>query len=53
MKEVSLFIVGIGNIFPTSIDPRDHPMLLHFLFLALDPEHGPLSVVQQMVVHKY
>ena len=49
--EGGFFIVGIGDIFPTPIDLRDHPMLLHFLVLvhALDLEPSPLPVVQQAV----
>ena len=59
MKEASFFVVGVGDIFPTSINLRDHLMLLHFLVLILgldlflvhviDLELDPLSVVQQVV----
>ena len=53
MKEASFFVVGVGDIFPTWIDLRDHLMLLHFLVLVLvhvlDLEPDPLPIVQQLV----
>ena len=36
MKKVFFFVVGIGDIFLTQIDLRDHLMLLYFLVLVLD-----------------
>ena len=56
MKEASFFVVGVGDIFPTRIDMRDHLILLHFLDLDsflihlfdLEPDH--LSIVQQVVL---
>ena len=57
MKDAFFFVVGVGDIFPTSIDLRDHLMLLYFLVLDLSfflvyvlnlkPDHLP--VVQQVV----
>ena len=57
MKEASFIVVGVGDIFPTWIDLRDHLMLLHFLvpilsldlFLVyiLDLELDPFLVVKQ------
>ena len=59
MKEASFFVVGVGDIFPTSINLRDHLMLLHFLVvvvvlnlflihvLELEPDHLP--IVQEVV----
>ena len=57
MKEAFFFVVGVGDIFPTRIDMRDHLMLLHFLVLdldfflvhVLDLELEPLPVLQQVV----
>ena len=57
MKEAFFFVVGVGDIFPTRIDLRDHLMLLHFLVLDLglfliyvfDLEPDPLPIIQQVV----
>ena len=59
MKEAFFFVVGVGDIFPTPIDLRDHLMLLHLLVLILvldlilihviDLELGHVLIVQQVV----
>ena len=50
-----IFIVGVGDIFPTPIDMKNHLMLLHFLVLSLvfvhvlDFKLGIVLVAQQVV----
>lgn len=39
MMEASSFVVGIGDIFPTQVDSKDHPMLPHVLVHVLDLKH--------------
>ena len=55
MKETSFFVMGVGDIFPTSIDLKDHLMLLHVLVLVhilvhiLDLELDFFPILQQVV----